>query len=480
MDKAKEILKLMKSLQDRKQSLKLEENLGIIDSDGARHEIEMINKKERALKEQLVLLNHVTADGTPRAISYHAPTDNNPKEYWGTKMADGRKVKATTRDGLIDKLFNFYADGLSDLSFKAVFKAALTEKEITENPKEKTIARNEADFKRFISAELAGKDIRTITEITLKKYIQEWVKRDHPKKKAYLAFKGVLNLAFSYAYFHKIISENPVDRIDNKVYLKSCDTRKAKPEEKILSPDEINSLQDEVRRRMTMKKYGSYYINGYAMLFAIETGVRVAELCALKWEDIKENSIHIHCQQLNKQVDGTKVYYLVPYTKNEKGQSEDGREFPLTRKIKELLAELKVKQSELGIESEYIFCHEDGEWVKTDAYITFLRRLCRSLDLNVTNNHALRMSLNSNVLIPKGVSVADRAAMLGHSIETNLRNYSFAQKDYIDNVRAILDSDDGEEPTSSDGFTEGTPREPRKIIQFSKKESSERLNYQVF
>ena len=179
-------------------------------------------------------------------------------------------------------------------------------------------------------------------------------------------------------------------------------------------------------------------------------------------------------------MEGKKVYYLVPYTKNEKGKSEDGREFPLTRKIKKLLAELKVKQDELGIVSEYIFCHEDGEWIKTDAYITFLRRLCRSLDLNVTNNHALRMSLNSNVLIPKGVSVADRAAMLGHSIETNLRNYSFAQKDYLDNVRAILDSDDGEEPTSSDGFTEGTPREPRKIIQFSKKESSERLNYQVF
>ncbi len=43
-------------------------------------------------------------------------------------------------------------------------------------------------------------------------------------------------------------------------------------------------------------------------------------------------------------------------------------------------------------------------------------------------NHALRMSLNSNVLIPLGISVADRAAMLGHSVETNLRFYSYAQK----------------------------------------------------
>lgn len=212
------------------------------------------------------------------------------------------------------------------------------------------------------------------------------------------------------------------------------------------------------------------------MLFAIETGVRVGELCALKWEDIKEYSIHIHSQQLSRKGTGGKEYYLVPYTKNEKGISEDGREFPLTKNIKALLDEIKSKQDKLSIHSEYIFCHENGEWIKTDAYITFLRRLCQSKHFHVTNNHALRMSLNSNVLIPKGVSVADRAAMLGHSIETNLRHYSFAQKDYLDNVRAILDSD-CEEMCEN---TSGTPREPHKIIQFSKKESPEYLISQAF
>ena len=50
------------------------------------------------------------------------------------------------------------------------------------------------------------------------------------------------------------------------------------------------------------------------------------------------------------------------------------------------------------------------------------------------------MSLNSNVLLPMGISVADRAAMLGQSIQTNLQYYSFAQKDYLDNVRQLLDS----------------------------------------
>lgn len=256
-----------------------------------------------------------------------------------------------------------------------------------------------------------------------------------------------------------------------------------------MSPDEIESLKAEVRKRMTMKKYGSYYINGYAMLFAIETGVRVGELCALKWEDITANSIHIHSQQLNKSVEGGKEYYLVPYTKNEKGESEDGSDFPLTKKIKELLLELKNKQDALGIRSVFIFCHEDGEWIKTDAYITFLRRLCQSKNFNVTNNHALRMSLNSNVLLPLGISAADRAAMLGHSIETNLKYYSFAQKDYLDNVRALLDSVTGDEPAEVQNTArprgEGTaPIEaqgtPQTSSFFQKKESQEHLISQVF
>ena len=75
--------------------------------------------------------------------------------------------------------------------------------------------------------------------------------------------------------------------------------------------------------------------------------------------------------------------------------------------------EIKELQDELDIKSDFIFCNEDGEWIKTDAYHSFLRRLCQSKGFKVTNNHALRMSLNSNVLIRMGITAADRAAMLG-------------------------------------------------------------------
>ena len=458
MNEKTEICKALRLLEAQRDSLNVQADLGIISVDGAREELNMITRKERELRDRLVTTNHVTEDGEMRAISHHKPTPDNPKEYYSTKMPDGKKIKATTYNGLMDKLFLFYTDGLRGYSIRSVFTAALHEKEITENPNQHTIVHYQTDFNRYISTDMADKDIRTITDTMLKQYTQEWVNNAHPKRKAFFAYKGILNLIFGYAFAHRIISINPVVTIKNKPYMKSCDTRKARPDEKILSPEEIDSIRQEVRHRMTKDKWGKYYINGYAVLFAIETGVRAGELCALKWEDITDNSIHIHAQQLTRREDGKKIYYYDTHTKNEKGISQDGREFPLTKRIADLLDEIKNLQMDMEIESEFIFCHEDGEWIKTDAYETFLRRLCQSKGFSVTNNHALRMSLNSNVLLPMGISVADRAAMLGHSIQTNLQFYSFAQKDYLENVRNLLDLHDGND--------EGTPGEPLKVIQF--------------
>ena len=91
-----------------------------------------------------------------------------------------------------------------------------------------------------------------------------------------------------------------------------------------------------------------------------------------------------------------------------------------------------------------------------------------------------------------GISAADRAAMLGHSIGTNLKYYSFAQKDYLDNVRALLDSVMGDEPAEAQNTArprgegtapieaQGTLGNPSNVIIFHKKESPEHLNYQVF
>ena len=67
------------------------------------------------------------------------------------------------------------------------------------------------------------------------------------------------------------------------------------------------------------------------------------------------------------------------------------------------------------------------------------------------------MYFNSYVLIPKGIQVTNRARLLGHSPEVNLKNYSFADYDYCEIAQRALD------------YEEGTPGDPHNIIFFETK-----------
>ena len=114
-----------------------------------------------------------------------------------------------------------------------------------------------------------------------------------------------------------------------------------------------------------------------------------------------------------------------------------------------------------------MFCHKNGEWIKTDAYETCLRRLMSGLGYNVTNNHSFRMSLNSNVFIGKyGLPATERARLLGHSVETNLRYYSFAGKDSLDDICAILNEE-----------IEVSPRSHQNIVTYT---NEKKLKNRIF
>ena len=445
----------LQALRVQQVSLQNQVQSGIITTVDAAIEMAMIKAKGAKIKKQLVNVVHVKSNGKLRSIKAHGPTSSYPDGYVYTKLEGGVLVKAKDLDALYDRLYDHYFNGTNTCSLRAVFDQALKEKACEENIKEETITKYRIDYHTFITNELSSSDIRQISSHDLKKYTQDLVTTQPLKEKAFLSYKTLLNLIFKYALSHGIIKENPVVTINNKHYLKSCDTDKANAEEKILSEDEIQMLINEVNRRMTCRKWGDYYIFGYAMKFSLQTGTRVGEICGLKWEDIDFHNavIHIHGQQLMKHQDGHCVLYYVPYTKDECGRSRGGRYFPLTDSLASLLHELKEKQKKLQIDSEYVFCNQNGVWINKVEYGKFFRRLCNRLGFTVTNNHALRMSFNSNVLIPNNVSVADRAKLLGHSVSTNQNYYSFNQKDYVEKAREILNKNSASE---NDKTTKGT------------------------
>ena len=421
----------------QKNSLHNQQKLGILSLADVAIEEDMIHKKQQKIIKKLVDAVHVTAKGKVRSIVHHAPTTSYPDGYVYTKIAGKKVIKSKTEAELYEKLYTHYF-GKFAYTFDDVFEMALSEKKDTKNPKDNTLRRDRYEYERHFSKDFRNRDITELSDIDLQKYSQNLVNENQITDKRFLAYKGILNLIFGYALRHGLIEHNPVSSINNSVYLKSCIYCDNDSENKILTKEEIELLINEAKKR-ALKKYYVYY---YALRFSALTGVRVGELCSLRWADInfKEREIHIHTQQLYTVKDGHYSYYEAGYTKNEKGHSKGGRLFPLTNEIKALLTEYSEVLNRENIVSEYVFCYSDGTWMNTMSYKSFLSKLCRKYDLKATSNHALRRSLNSNVLIPNGISEADRAKLLGHSVETNLRHYSYAKKDYIDNARAILDN----------------------------------------
>ena len=253
--------------------------------------IQELTKKELKLKEQKVLEVHT-----------YAITETTVKKRgqevkrWQTRCGDTRP-RCSTYEALIDKLYDYYfgASVITDYSFKTMFEAALDEKIRTERPKEKTIRDYHNSYKAFISDEFGAKDIRLIKPSELKEYIQNVSGELAPTKKRFYKFKGILNLVFDYACDpeRRYIEINPVPS-KNKAYAKNFTPTNDKPEDKAFQPHEVDMIRKHLWERVHRLRYD---VNGYAILFSSETGVREGEIPSLKWSDVKGNSIHIHSQQ---------------------------------------------------------------------------------------------------------------------------------------------------------------------------------------
>lgn len=395
------------------------------------------------------------------------------KKMWVTRVEGGKKLYSVSYEGLIDKLYDRYG-GVDDYSFQNIYRLAREEIESTTKTKSKTTSRELKRFTEIIPDDLAKQDIRTFKKHQIMAFLNsecDRYKKEHdgelmPRNK-FFAMKGIFRTAFAYATDedHPIIERNPYPT-NNKVFDFDNSRKKANAEESIFTQKDIAKIQSFLRDRICQSTRYLEQINAYAILFSIETGMRVAELCALKWEDIDQIKIHIHAQILNNDCDGKNDYYYEATTKNEKGVSKGGRAFPLTRKIKTLLNEIRLLQEQYEVETLWVFGRKDNSWMTPDGYYEALYKVCRDkLNMKITNNHAFRKALNSDILALK-MSAKQRADLLGHSEQCNQDYYTIRRND-DDAMVALAGLLDNEEPSHPNT----TFRSP-KIVDFQQKKES--------
>lgn len=396
--------------------------------------------KEDAERTMNAIIKNYVAEVHKRAIStIHSKSG---KTYYRTEVYQNGKRKqlsGTTIEVLYKKLYEFYTSDKEvtvDTCFKSVIES-LRNKGRSEN----TIGTNGTYLKiysRFSYDGFGNKAIDELSSDDINKHLLKVSKELHPTRCDFKVYKSILNQVFAYAYDKDIIQKNPMLSVQPTDFYRYCDFARKTDDEKYFTPEEINHIQSYYRNKIV--KYQPY---DYGVLFSILTGVRVGELCVIKWDDISDGAVHIHQQAIFDRNMPNK-YKVVEWTKAEKGVSRGGRYFPLYEPLKQLIREIKEAQLKLIGDTEYVFCSTTstkiGEFIRPDTYERYLTRNLSELGYKVTGNHAMRRSLNVNVLIPSGMPVQQRAKILGHSPITNMRFYSPVQTYELTSITNIINN----------------------------------------
>lgn len=168
----------------------------------------------------------------------------------------------------------------------------------------------------------------------------------------------------------------------------------------ILTNHEQNKITDYVLNNLSTRNIG--------ILISLYSGIRIGELCALKWEDIdlKKGIIYIRktIQRIyikDKYNNVSKVILTPPKTKNA------NREIPVNKNFLEILKKVKANKE------DYILTG-NKEYIEPRTYRKYFNKVLDKININHFNFHSLRHTFATNC-ISLGVDYKTVSELLGHA-----------------------------------------------------------------
>ena len=213
---------------------------------------------------------------------------------------------------------------------------------------------------------LAEKTIKDIT-IIIKGSIKKGINEDKIKH---------IELTFNY----------PKDNKENKLY--------------VLTKREQSKITNYVLENINSRNIG--------LLISLYSGIRIGELCALRWEDVdfKKNCLtinktiqRVYIKDKNKNI--SKVIITTPKTKNA------NREIPINKDFLEILKKVKS-------DKEHYILTGNEKYIEPRTYRKYFNKILDELKIKHFNFHSLRHTFATNC-ISLGVDYKTVSELLGHA-----------------------------------------------------------------
>lgn len=336
----------------------------------------------------------------------------------GGRVLKKRKSKKDLENILIDYYKNNQEVLLEDL-FQEWTSQKLEYGEI----QKQTFDRYTTDFHRFFDhSDITNKDMRKITEDDLELFIRETIRKQNLSNKAYGGLRLLIIGIFKYAKKRKYTEISITQFMGDLDLPKKCFSKRAvKDEESVFTDAEVEKISAYIRENISLINYG--------ILLAFQTGVRVGELCTLKYSDIKGNKLCIRRTEVRyRGEDGRYVFEVRESPKTEAGN----RDIILNSDAQRTLKEIR-KLNPFG---EYMFMN-DGNRIKEKAFSVKIVKICRYVGIKERSMHKARKTYATK-LINGGVDESLVVRQMGHtSIDCTKNHYYFNNKSDEDAAKQI-------------------------------------------
>ena len=261
---------------------------------------------------------------------------------------------------------------------------------------EQTINNNIVPYIGYLQiTALTPQDIQNyINELTDKGYSYSTIKKSY----------NAVNVALKFALERDYIRKNPCIGIKLPKQI-----QRAKSDIEFFSDEEVNLISQSAISRYKTGRYK--YKHGYAIIILLNTGLRVGELLALKWDNVDFVNKQIYIAETRGQIidrsDSEQKYIMAD--RSTKTQSSC-RYVPINAKTAEALLYFKG----LGYNNPYVMANSDSNVI---TYRNLFRVLSNILELNKINHgslHTLRHTFATR-LFRNNVDIKVISELLGHS-----------------------------------------------------------------
>ena len=344
------------------------------------------------------------------------------KRKYGDKIKqrkDGRQVyiyidriqiMATSEAALYDKLYRMEY-GEENYSMTDIFPLWLLWKRNYTPTAAKTLQIHQQKWRKYLEdTRVSMTPLRKLTPKDFTTLFREWTKDRSLTSKEFNNIKSIINGIFSFAINElEIVSRNPIREIDMRQFpLKPVNSKK----EKAFNSEERTRLLDYMRNK---KEHGIDELYSLAIQFDFFVTLRIGELRALKWENLRENEIYVEGQVvLSNQLldDGTFSSGSYEHVDHVKGNADAGfRWVQFPSAAKPILDRVRA----INPDGEYIFMYK-GKQLYTQTFNEHLKKYCKEAGIppKGRGSHSIRFTVAS-ILYLNGTPIQEIQRLLGHT-----------------------------------------------------------------